>query len=72
MALIMSSCANDLKKVTNSDDYNNYLELAENKTLLIAEKEVQFWKNKLDVHSAISLSLTILYMTPCMLLLYIL
>lgn len=49
MALIMSSCANDLKKVTNSDDYNNYLELAENKTLLIAEKEVQFWKNKLDV-----------------------
>src|SRR5690606_29672077 len=49
IALIMSSCANDLKKVTNSDDYNNYLELAENKTLLIAEKEVRFWKNKLDV-----------------------
>ena len=49
ITLIMNSCANDLKKVTNSDDYNNYLELAENKTLLIAEKEVQFWKNKLDV-----------------------
>ncbi|MEO6348556.1 MAG: cell surface protein [Aquaticitalea sp.] len=45
--LILSSCNSDKKQVTNSKDYNNYLELAENKNLQNAESNREFWTKKL-------------------------
>ncbi len=48
--LLLSSCETENKKVTNSNDYNNYLELAENKTLQHAQSNMEFWSGKLDKH----------------------
>lgn len=46
--LLLSSCNTETKQVTNKNDYNNYLELAENKTLQHAESNMQFWMEKND------------------------
>jgi tetratricopeptide (TPR) repeat protein len=46
--LLLSSCETENKQVTNSNDYNNYLELAENKTLQHAESNREFWTEKLE------------------------
>ncbi|MCB0445286.1 MAG: cell surface protein [Gelidibacter sp.] len=48
--LLISSCAKSPKKITNTNDYNKYLELAENKTLQTAIDENEFWKAKLEAH----------------------
>ncbi len=48
--LLLSSCETENKKVTNSNDYNSYLELAENKTLQHAESNKEFWTGKLEQH----------------------
>ena len=45
---IVSSCNTSTKKVTKSSDYNNYLELAENKTLQNAQEEHDFWAQKYE------------------------
>ena len=43
------SCNNSQpKQITNSKDYNAYLNVTENKPLENAEKEVTFWENKLQ------------------------
>lgn len=47
--LLLSSCETENKKqVTDSNDYNNYLELAENKTLQRAESNREFWVGKFE------------------------
>lgn len=46
--LLLGSCDTKNKQVTNSNDYNNYLELAENKTLQHAESNREFWTGKLE------------------------
>lgn len=46
--LLLSSCNTDKKQVTNSNDYNNYLGLAENKTMYQAESNMEFWTGKLE------------------------
>jgi tetratricopeptide (TPR) repeat protein len=46
--VILSSCNTSPKKVTNVSDYNDYLELAENKNLMDAEKEYAFWTAKTE------------------------
>ncbi len=46
--LLLSSCNTETKQVTNSSDYNNYLELAENKTVQHAESNKEFWSGKLE------------------------
>ena len=48
--LILNSCTTTPKKITNSQDYNNYLELAENKTVQRAESNREFWTAKLEKH----------------------
>lgn len=48
--LLISSCAKSPKKITNTNDYDNYLELAENKTLQKAKDENEFWKTKFEAH----------------------
>ena len=47
MTLLLSSCNTQPKQITNQDDYDNYLELAENKTLQNVKEDVDFWKKKL-------------------------
>ncbi|MGJ8592374.1 MAG: tetratricopeptide repeat protein [Aquaticitalea sp.] len=48
--LLLSSCETKTEQITNSADYNNYLELAENKTLQIAESNKEFWTDRLADH----------------------
>ena len=45
---VVFSCTTSSKKITNSADYNNYLELAENRTLQNAEDNKKFWTDKLS------------------------
>lgn len=44
--VILSSCNTSSKKVTDTSDYNAYLELAENKNMLDAQKDYDFWTTK--------------------------
>ena len=46
--LLLSSCETKNEQVTNSNDYNNYLELAENRTLQNAERSKDFWSGKYE------------------------
>ncbi len=48
--LLISSCTTSQKKITNTNDYNNYLELATNEPLQKAKDENKFWKDKYKVH----------------------
>ena len=45
---ILSSCTTSSKKVSNTSDYNRYLDLAENKTWNDAQKDYNFWSKKLE------------------------
>ncbi|WP_445736728.1 tetratricopeptide repeat protein [Mariniflexile sp.] len=42
------SCTTSSKKITDSKQYNVYLDVAENTSLEKAYTEMEFWKNKLD------------------------
>jgi tetratricopeptide (TPR) repeat protein len=44
--LLLSSCDTKNEQVTDSNDYNNYLELAENKSVQNAESNRDFWIGK--------------------------
>ena len=44
--LSITSCTSSSEKITDINDYNNYLQLAENKTLQKAQEENKFWKEK--------------------------
>ncbi len=44
----MVSCESKSEQVTNSDDYNKYLNGTENKSLEFAKKEIDFWQKKFD------------------------
>lgn len=46
--LLLSSCNTKNEQVTDSNDYNNYLELAENKTVQHAESNKAFWTGKYE------------------------
>ncbi|MEZ4792480.1 MAG: cell surface protein [Gelidibacter sp.] len=46
----MGSCKTETKQVTNKNDYNDYLELAQNKTLQHAESNKEFWMDKYQKH----------------------
>ena len=48
IALILSSCNTSPEKITNTSDYDTYIELAENKTLQNAMIDNEFWKHKLE------------------------
>ncbi|WP_317127985.1 tetratricopeptide repeat protein [Gelidibacter gilvus] len=45
---ILSSCTTSSKKVSNTSDYNRFLDLAENKTWNDAQKDYNFWSIKLE------------------------
>lgn len=45
---ILSSCTSSSKQVSNTSDYNRYLDLAENKTWNDAQKDYNFWSTKLE------------------------
>lgn len=47
-AIIVSSCTTPPKKITDTNDYNIYLELAQNKALQAAKNDNEFWKQKLE------------------------
>ena len=42
----LSSCKNQNEKITNTSDYNTYLNISENKNIGLAEKEIEFWQKK--------------------------
>lgn len=46
--LLLSSCETKKEQVTDRNDYDNYLELAENKTAQNAEKSKEFWTGKFE------------------------
>lgn len=45
----ISSCKNENSKITNSSDYNSYLNISENKNAKTAKSEISFWQKKYDV-----------------------
>ena len=45
---IVSSCNTTTKQVTDTNDYQAYLELSENKTLQYVQKDNEFWTNKFE------------------------
>ena len=47
-AISISSCTNEKSKVTNTSDYNTYLNLSENKNIQLAKTEINFWQKKYE------------------------
>lgn len=47
-AISLSSCSNEKTKITDAKDYNKYLSISEDKNVLLAKKEIDFWQNKYD------------------------
>lgn len=43
-----TSCKTDETKITNSNDYNGYLETQENEMLQLAQADYSFWEKKLE------------------------
>lgn len=48
VVLVISSCTTTSKQITNTNDYDAYLELDKNKNLQLALNDVTFWKHKLE------------------------
>nr|WP_315202671.1 hypothetical protein [uncultured Flavobacterium sp.] len=49
LVIALASCSNKpSNQITNADDYDQYLDLNENKSLDLAHKEIIFWEDKLD------------------------
>jgi len=47
--ILLASCSNNPNnQITNTDDYEQYLNLSDNKSLDSANKEIIFWEDKLD------------------------
>lgn len=46
----MTSCNMTSEKISNSDDYDQYLELEENKALSLLEADLYFWEGKLEAN----------------------
>ena len=46
--LLFSNCEEEKEQITDSNDYNNYLELAENKSMQHAQNNNDFWSGKLE------------------------
>lgn len=44
----ISSCKNENSKVTNTSDYNTYLNISDNKNIQLAKTEIDFWQKKYD------------------------
>ena len=44
----ISSCKNEKSKITNTSDYNSYLNISENKNIQLAHSEINFWQKKYD------------------------
>ena len=44
----ISSCTNEKSKITNVSDYNTYLKTSENKSIQLANTEIDFWQKKYD------------------------
>jgi len=44
----LSSCKNQNEKVTNTSDYNTYLNISEDKNIQLAQTEIDFWQKKYD------------------------
>jgi tetratricopeptide (TPR) repeat protein len=47
-ALLMLSCNQKNEAITNSQDYNKYLDIKENKSRDFAQGEIDFWQKKYD------------------------
>ncbi|REG96126.1 tetratricopeptide repeat protein [Flavobacterium aquicola] len=49
LVIALASCSNKPSdQITNADDYDQYLNLIDNKSLDLAHKEIVFWEDKLD------------------------
>jgi hypothetical protein len=48
VSLSILSCTKQEKKITNSNDYNSFLELNENKALDFSKDEIKFWQTKFN------------------------
>ena len=46
--LLNVSCNNDSKKITDTNDYNIYLEITENEMLQQAKEDLKFWEKKYE------------------------
>ncbi len=42
----ISSCNNEKSQITDASDYNFYLNISENKNMLLAKSEIDFWEKK--------------------------
>ncbi len=50
VSLLVISCDKNITQITNTDDYNKYVELNENKALHKAINDRRFWESKLEEH----------------------
>lgn len=48
LALCVTGCKTSPKQITNSNDYNKYLEYQENGMLQLARNDYEFWEKKLE------------------------
>jgi len=48
LLLLMVSCNNESKQITNKKDYTVYLEASEDETLQIVKEDFNFWEKKLE------------------------
>lgn len=48
LTLVITSCEEQPKKITNANDYRAYLEPAENEMLQLTSQDVKFWEKKLE------------------------
>lgn len=48
LTLVMMSCEKKSNKITNSEDYNTYLESDDKKSIDFAKNEIDFWQKKFD------------------------
>ena len=46
----LSSCKNQNEKVTNTSDYNTYLNISEDKNIQLAQTEIDFWQKNMMQH----------------------
>lgn len=46
LLLLAVSCNNESKKITDTNDYNAYLEISENEMLLAVKEDLKFWEEK--------------------------
>lgn len=46
--LFMVACTSKPEQITQKADYENYLDVKENKSLTFAQKEIDFWQKKFD------------------------